>query len=174
MSVMLDGTLLADLPVTRPDTFKVNVPHAGHLQVGYFNDYYESEARLIEFRNMRLNRRECQFITDVTIPSEKGGGWAPAPRIGTLFSDLPGTVRPCGPGRLTFTVRGQIAQGKKPILRVTQKGAVLLNQQIAAAPSTIELEVSGEPLQMQLLNPYAREIADRNLHLRNLSWVSAR
>lgn len=169
LTVLLDGELIATETFAHSRTARVILPQGGTVQLAYLNDFYRSEVRLGILVDVRLNTPTCRLL-DVSVPAENGGGYSPVPRVATLVGAQPATVLPCQSGQLSFIFAGREARDEYPRLRVEQGGRVLTEVEATARDQRISVQVSAEPVRFRLLNPYAREVADRNLFLRSLRW----
>lgn len=169
LTVLLDGQQIATRSFSVPQTVSVRIPRGGNLHLAYLNDYYRSEVRLGILRDFRLDAPECRLL-DGQVPPENGGRYDPVARDITLVGPQPATVMPCQPGRMTFYVSGREAQGTFPVIRIEQGNRVLAEVEAPATARQVALDVSAEPVRLTLLNPYARQLADRNLLIRSLRW----
>lgn len=147
----------------------IPVPTAGHLTLGYFNDFYSSDYRGVTFDQMRLNSPSCQGF-DVQMPPDAGGWWNPETRSGGWIFKPPVTVKPCGTGQLQLKVTGRKGGGAFAILAFKQGGRNIQQVQTSEHPQELRLDLSGEPLEIRILNPYYKELGDRNLSLREIEF----
>lgn len=151
----------------------IPVPGAGHLTLGYFNDFYSSDYRSAFLEQVSLNSSDCGTF-DVHVPSDAGGSWNPAARsVGWLFA-APITLKPCAAGTLHLRASGREGGGKFATLEFRQAGKVLREVQLSVTPQALTLSIGGAPLEIRILNPYFKELGDRNLSLREIEFRPAR
>lgn len=169
LTVILNGEVIAIESLADRRNIHLNIPRAGIVQLAYLNDLYRSEVRLGILADVRLNTQVCRLL-DISVPKDNGGGYSPIPRVATLVGHQAATVTPCQSGKLTFIFTGRKAQGQFPRLRVEQGKRILAEIDATPEDQKISLPVSADPIRFRLLNPYARELADRNLYIRSLMW----
>jgi len=148
----------------------IPVPSAGHLTLGYFNDYYRSEYRSALLQELKFEAPTCQTF-DVSVPGDAGGGWDPGSRAVSWLFAPPITLQPCGAGTLTLRASGQAGAGAFATLAFTQAGRELQRVRLGAEPQNLTLDVASKPVQVRILNPYYKELGDRNLYLRAVKFV---
>ncbi|MEW6422672.1 MAG: hypothetical protein AB1511_13235 [Deinococcota bacterium] len=169
LDIALNSRSLASFTFGAPRTVRVPIPGPGRLTLGYFNDYYRSEARIASLENLRFRGRACRDL-GVTVPPETGGSWNPSTRTAFLVTDVPMTLRPCAAGELTMRVLGRPGNGIFPILELEQGGRRLARVQTSGVRQPLRLDVAPGPLTIRLTNPYFKELADRNLMVRQLEF----
>lgn len=170
LDIALNSRVLAREAFDQQRTVKLRVPEAGHLTLGYFNDYYRSDARVATLENFRMTGATCRTLRSVNVPPETGGGWSPGTATATLVTAVPMTVIPCGPGELTLRLLGRAGGDIFPVLRFQQAGHTLLQSQTRETRQIVHLKVTAEPLTITLINPYFKQLADRNLHVTRLDF----
>lgn len=165
--VGLDETSLGEWAITRPRELHVRIPRAGRLTLGYFNDYYRSEFRMVTYEQFKL-AAPCQTL-GVEAPPETGGQYDAASNRAWATSAVPITLKPCAAGTLSFRLLGTSAAGKAPRVAVIQNGESL-RQLTAGSRQLIQVPVGAGEVSLKLLNPYFKELADRNLLVRSISF----
>lgn len=150
----------------------IPVPTAGHLTLGYFNDFYSSDYRSAALEGVKLTAASCDTF-EVEVPSDAGGSWNAQTRsVGWLFAP-PITLKPCAAGTLHFRVSGRPGGGKAATLEFSQEGRMLQQVQLSETAQALSLEISSGPLDIRILNPYFKEHGDRNLTLREIAFSPA-
>jgi hypothetical protein len=135
----------------------------------YLNDFYSSEARIASFYNVRFNNPKCH-LPDVSVVQPNIGNWNPRAAAGALVSKNPTTMRVCSNGQLTMYMVGQRAQGYNPIVSITRGGEILFSKEIGNQVE-IRLESAAESVfTLRLLNPYSKELANRDLIISDLKF----
>lgn len=166
----LNGQVLDTRPFDQERTWKLSVPAAGRLILGYFNDYYLADVRVATLSRFRVSGPTCQAVPQITVPPATGGKWYPAADVATLVNEPALTALPCGPGQLTLTLVGREGNGAFPQLSIVQAGKVLAQPVSRALPQTVSLKVGASPIEMTLINPYGKTLADRNLIVTRLMF----
>lgn len=87
-------------------TLKLYIPSAGHLILGYFNDYYQADVRVATLYRFRFSGPTCQAIPQIYVPPTTGGKWNPAVNVATIVNSVAMTAVPCGAGVLNFKLVG--------------------------------------------------------------------
>ena len=150
----------------------IPVPAAGHLTLGYFNDFYSSDYRSAALEGVKLTAADCDTF-EVEVPSDAGGSWNAQTRsVGWLFAP-PITLKPCAAGTLQFRASGRPGGGKAATLEFSQEGRMLKQVQLSETAQALSLEISSGPLDIRILNPYFKEHGDRNLTLREIAFSPA-
>lgn len=173
LEVELNSRSLVREAFSQRRTTYVEIPHPGRLILGYFNDYYLSEARAARLERISIQGADCRTM-QVDVPPETGGSWSPTSAAATLVSNVPMTLRPCGPGDIRMSVFGRAGGGAFPMLQFEQEGRTLLKVQTDQAKQYLRLRVTSAPLTITLINPYAKLVGDRNLNIRKLEFRPAR
>lgn len=151
----------------------IRIPRAGHLTLGYFNDFYRSEYRNAMLEQLKLTAKGCDTF-EMDVPAEAGGTWnAQARSVGWLFAPSL-TLKPCAAGTLQFRASGRPAAGKSATLEFSQGGAVLRKVQLKEAAQPLSLAIENKPLRIRILDPYFKELGDRNLTLREIHFSPGR
>jgi len=169
LDVALDSVVLAREGFSGARTIRIRVPGPGRLTLGYFNDYYLSEARRASLEGLRFVGASCQAF-EVDLPRATGGYWSPHNKTASLVFGVPMVLTPCAPGELTFRATGQDARGQFPILEFRSQAKLLLTLQTRGTPQKVSLKVGASSISIRLTNPYTRELADRNLVVEHLSF----
>lgn len=170
LDVALNSKMLTRESFDRQRTVRLRVPEAGRLTLGYFNDYYRSDARVATLENFSMKGDTCRTLQAVDVPPETGGDWSPSTATATLVAAVPMTVIPCGSGELTLRVVGRAGGKVFPVLKFQQGGRTLLQIPTRETRKAVLLKVTPEPLTVTLINPYFKQLADRNLHIRRLEF----
>lgn len=152
-------------------TIEVKVTRSGSLSLGYFNDYYSSDARVATFREFKFTGSNCVNLKSVTVPKESGGQWDAETGAASLVFAVPMTLVPCGQGRLSMLVIGRDGKKVFPELTFEQNGEVI--QTLTTSPDwqLVQLDLKAEPLIVTLKNPYFATLADRNLNVQRIEFV---
>ena len=169
LQVVENSTLLQRTPVTGLSTVNVNVPKAGRIYLAYLNDYYQSEARVVWLEDLQLRGAGCSKL-DVQVPGASGGLYQPAARAVYFLTAVPVTLRGCTSGTVSFKLRGQAAQGEFPVLKVSAAGLPDRLMRTQQEREYIELPLHAETLQLSVVNPYFKEVADRNLIIHSIRF----
>lgn len=172
LEVALNSRVIWQGEFTQLREVRIPVPGAGHLTLGYFNDYYRSEYRSALLENLKLEGPGCETF-EVTVPGDAGGGWDPSSRAVSWLFAPPITIQPCAAGRLTLRASGQAGGGAFATLSFTQEGRELRRVTLKAEPQNLALDVSASAIQVRIVNPYFRELGDRNLYLRSVDFTPA-
>lgn len=148
---------------------EIAIPSGGRLTVGYFNDYYSAESRGVLFDRLKLSGA-CRAVS-VQMPEAAGSWWTPESRNGGWLSGQPVTLTPCGTGTLHLRVWGRQAGGEYGTLRFQQGARLLQEIKLTSEPREVRLDLTDEPLNIRLVNPYYKELGDRNLFLRRIEFT---
>lgn len=170
LTVSLDHTQLRRAPVHGDDTWTVQVPAGGFLTLGYFNDFYRAEVRLATLQGFRFTAPGCPEPA-VTVPAATGGQFFAPQREVSLSAAVPMTVTLCAPGTLTLQVLGQSGRGEYPVVRFEQAGQTLKNVTTRRTRQALSIPAQAGPLTIRMLNPYFRELANRDLTVDQLSYT---
>lgn len=151
----------------------IPVPAAGHLTLGYFNDFYRSEYRNAALEQLRLIAAGCDTF-EMDVPPDAGGTWNAQNRsVGWLFAPSL-TLKPCAAGTLHFRASGRTAGGKSATLEFSQGGKVLGKVRLSEAAQPLSLAIENGPLHIRILDPYFKELGDRNLTLQEIHFSPVR
>ncbi|GGK25229.1 hypothetical protein GCM10008955_18620 [Deinococcus malanensis] len=173
LEVALNSRVIWEGEFTQRREVSIPVPSAGHLTLGYFNDYYRSEYRSALLQELKFEAPVCRTF-QVSVPEDAGGVWDPGSRsVGWLFAP-PITLKPCGAGTLSLRASGQAGGEAFATLAFTQGGHELLRARLGGQPRNLTLDVGATPVQVRIVNPYFKELGDRNLYLRTLKFVPER
>ncbi|MBZ9753163.1 hypothetical protein K7W42_20205 [Deinococcus sp. HMF7604] len=151
----------------------IDVPVSGMLRLHYDNDYYRAELRLAQLSSFQLSTQKCTGF-EVEFPPETGGIWDRVANTASLAFRVPMTLRPCGPGKLSFQLTGLPGGGIYPKVEIRQGQDIHRVIEARARTKRIELDVNGQPVTLTVINPYNRRVEDRNLLLKDLSFLEKR
>ena len=84
------------------------------------------------------------------------------------------TVTLCASGTLNLQVVGQPGQGNYPVLRFEQAGRTLRTVTTRRTRQALAIPAQAGPVTVQLLNPYFRELANRDLSVEKLTFTPSR
>ena len=166
----LNGQVLGSQPFEQERSWKLRVPASGRLILGYFNDYYLADVRVATLSRFQVSGPICRAVPRIDVPLATGGKWSPAANVATLVSGPALTAVPCGPGQLTFTLVGREGHSAFPQLSIVQGGKLLAQPISRAQPQTVSLKVAAAPIEVTLINPYGKTLADRNLIVTRLGF----
>lgn len=166
----LNNETLGERTIRQRETFRVPLKEAGKVTLGYFNDYYLSEARVITYEKFKFSGNSCSSL-EVTASPETGGSYNPATNSANATWRVPIIVKPCSSGILNFLVIGRPADNIYPILKLSQAGQADRIIQTSNLRQAVQVRVSNAPLTLTLTNPYFKELADRNLILHSVQFV---
>lgn len=173
LEVALNSRVIWSGEFSRRREVQIPVPAAGHLTLGYFNDFYRSEYREALLSRLSFQSASCARVA-VEVPPEAGGGWNSATQSGAWIFGTPVVMTPCGAGELRLRLVGRRAGGASPAVRFRQAGQTLRDVQLSGQPQDVTLQLSDAPLEVQILNPYFKELGDRNLALPELEFIPGR
>ena len=148
----------------------IEIPIAGMLRLHYDNDYYRADLRLAQLSFFKLSSQTCASFK-VEFPPETGGIWNKVENTASLAFRVPMTLKPCGPGKLSFRLAGLPGGGIFPQVVIRQGQDLQKVIEAKAKTQRIELDVSSQPVTLMIINPYNRKIEDRSLLLENLSFL---
>lgn len=170
LNVMLDGRIIASPRFTALRTTTIKIPQPGRVQIAFANDEYAADVRIVFFQQIRMSNPNCLRLQNVTIPPENIGEWFPDSESGHLVRAAPASVTPCGAGRMSLMVSGQAGAGAFPILAIEQNGRRLLAYHTTPKPTEVKVDVTGDPVQLRVQNPYGVTTKDRNAILRSIQY----
>ena len=81
------------------------------------------------------------------------------------------TLKPCGPGKLSFQLAGLSSGGVFPKVVIGQGQDLQKVIEAKARTQRIELDVSSQSVTFMIIDPYNRKIEDRSLLFENLSFL---
>ncbi|CAM3515789.1 hypothetical protein [Deinococcus frigens] len=171
LTVVLDATVLASPRFNQERTASVNVPHAGRIYLGFFNDYYLADVRVATLRDIKLTAPDCNGFKSVNVPKESAGNWYPEASAATLVRDMPMTLIPCAAGKLTMRVQGREGNGAFPILTFKQGRKVVKVLQTTSNFQQVRLPLKADLATITVSNAYNETLANRNLNVRRLEFV---
>lgn len=169
LNIAINSTVLAKEAFDKQRTVSLHVPEAGQLRLGYFNDYYLSDARVATLEGLRMTALACQAFK-VEMPPATGDGWTPSTSTATLVSGEAMTITPCADGELTLRVLGRAGGKAFPTLEFMQNNRLVLRIATLAVRQPVRLKIAAAPLTVRMTNPYFEQLADRNLNLRLLQF----
>lgn len=82
------------------------------------------------------------------------------------------TLIPCDAGELTMQVQGREGNGVFPVLTFKQGGKIIQTLQTDANFASVRLSLSAETASITVSNAYGVTLADRNLNVRRLAFIS--
>lgn len=159
VEVDIDGEPLLSAVVTRPESFRVPIPHRGRLHIGYRNDYLRSVRREVTLTEVTLNG-SCRTFTGRS--TSASAPWRPPYTAAYLAPPAQLTVTPCAPGTLTAQVTATPVDGVYPVLRISTGQTIRLT-----ASQRVRIPLSGQ-ISLGISNPAFRTVEDRNLQLRDI------
>lgn len=166
----LNDESLGRRTIRQREIFRIPLKSGGKVTLGYFNDYYQSEARVVSYEKFKLSDSTCGRLK-VLAPPETGGVYNPVSNSVSTTSTVPITIQPCGPGLLSFRILGRAALGEYPIVKLSQPGQADRLIRTSALRQAVQVRVSDAPLTLTLTNRYFKELADRNLILHSVQFV---
>lgn len=173
LQVALNSRVIWTGAFTEKREVNIPIPMAGHLTLGYFNDFYSSNYRSASLERLRFTSAGCETF-EVEVPSDAGGSWNPAARsVGWLFA-APITLKPCDAGTLHLRASGRQGGGKFATLEFKQGGKEIRKVHLSATAQALTLSLNRVPLEIRILDPYFKELGDRNLSLREIEFSPAR
>ncbi|MFB9995352.1 hypothetical protein ACFFLM_25760 [Deinococcus oregonensis] len=170
LQVGLGSDLLLQQSFKEPQTVKLRVPRSGRLILGYFNDYYRSDARVATLESLEFLGLGCNTFK-VQVPKATGGEWNVAARTASLVSSVPMTIFPCNAGVLSLQVMGQAGKNIFPQIAFRQDNKILNTIQTSGRRQDVTLRVDDHPVNIMLINPYFKQLADRNLNVRSVVFT---
>jgi hypothetical protein len=151
--------------------FSMRINSTDPVSIIYLNDFYSSEARIVSFYNVRFNNSKCH-LPDVSVIQPNIGNWNPKAAAGALVSKNPTNIHVCSNGELTMDMVGQRAQGYYPLVSITRGGEIVFSKEIGSQVE-IRLKSAAESIfTLRLLNPYSKELANRDLIISNLKFIA--
>ncbi len=172
LQVALDSKVIWSGEFTAPTTIRVPVPAPGRLTLGYFNDFYRSEYRNASLEDVQFRSESCQTF-GLDVPPSSGGSWNVQTRSLVWLFKEPVTIRPCGAGLLTFRASGREAAQAFATLTFRQGGQEIRQLPLTGQPQQVSLHLNAELLEIQITNPYFRELGDRNLTINSVDFIPA-
>ncbi|AFZ66486.1 hypothetical protein Deipe_0918 [Deinococcus peraridilitoris DSM 19664] len=163
MIVTLDDVILLEKEVRSRTSMDLVVPHAGTVRISFPNDRYRSEVRgVLLTRIWPQPHATCGRGQPAIQSRGSAPPWSPL-WGGALYDSSEYLVHLCGPGMLRLGVKGLVAEGVAPQIRVLQGDQILLE----VAPSSVRqydvpVRHSGI-VRITLTNGFAREVANRKL-----------
>ncbi|WP_146160706.1 carbohydrate-binding domain-containing protein [Deinococcus arcticus] len=151
-------------------TIQVPVPRAGALGLAYLNDYYRADVRSVEIQQVRSGALGCQRLTPTRLPTNPRNTYVPQSDLLVLLDPDPVPYNLCRAGTLRVRMKGTVAGGEAPAVRVVQGGRQLAMWRAAVTPTTYTVQAQGGEVTLSMTNPYAKQTADRNLRITGLRW----
>ena len=143
------------------------IPEAGHLTLGYFNDYFKADVRIATLK--RVVASGCSSPPKLELLGTSGGTVDSALSQATLYSNRIIRISACSTGRVGFRMTGQAGGGSLPIMSFLSTGKEIARIQTTPTEQKILMPVNGS-VEMKLLNPYAKLVGDRNLNIRKVQF----
>jgi hypothetical protein len=171
LQISLNSVPLKTIKVGRSQEFSVVIPEAGHLTLGYFNDYFKADVRVAIIR--RVTATGCATPPRLELLGTSGGTVDTALSLATLYSTRIIRINSCPTGRVGLRLEGRAGGGAFPVVRFKSGGKNVLQVQTADSEQKVTSPVTGS-LDMELLNPYAKLIGDRNLNIRRVGFSQVR
>ncbi|THF87135.1 hypothetical protein E7T09_08200 [Deinococcus sp. KSM4-11] len=171
LTVALNGDILASITFDHERTVQIQLPEAGEVIVAYLNDFYATDSRVIFLRDIKLSGTGCQDLQKIQFVKGKGIDLDPAAHTASLASGVPLTFTPCRAGELQVLALGRKGRSALPILKISEGGAVLYQRPVGTTWRPLRLNVQQRPLTLQLVNPYWKTLADRNLIVSKLNFT---
>ena len=169
LQIDLDSVPLATIKVGRTKQYTVTIPRAGHLTLGYFNDYYKADVRVAIIRRVTVSN--CSVPPKLVLLGTSGGTVDTTMSLATLYSSNRIRIIPCASGNIELRLSGRSGGAAFPIIRFLSTNKEVARFQTTELEQKITLAAIG-PLDVELLNPYAKLVGDRNLNLRKINFVS--
>jgi hypothetical protein len=148
----------------------LRINDSNQVSIIYLNDFYASDARIASFYNVRFSNPKCH-LPDVNVVQPNIGNWNSKAAVGALVSKNPTTMYVCGSGELTMDMVGQRAQGYDPLVSITRDGKVVFFRGIGGQVKIRLTSVSEGIFTLRLVNPYSKELANRDLVISDLTFV---
>lgn len=148
----------------KPRKERLYIKKSGLIQIVYINDYYLSEARVALIKNIHIIN-ECRELNPIALPPKTDNYWDSSTTF-TTNSTL--TFYPCDQGSLYFEAIGRKVDNVPPILKITQGGKVLDNLEVPEVKKLVKLKVGRGKIDITLINPYFKELEDRNVFVTDL------
>lgn len=169
LQISLNSVPLKTLKVGRSQDFSVVIPEAGHLTLGYFNDYFKADVRIANFN--RVVAEGCSIPPRLELLGDSGGTVDNALGQATLYSNRMIRISACPTGTIGFRLTGQAGNGTFPTVSFSSGGKEIAVLQATMSEQRIFMPVKGS-IEVRLINPYAKLIGDRNLNIRKVEFVS--
>lgn len=168
LQVSLNSVPLKTVSVGKTQEFSIIIPQAGHVTVGYFNDYYRADVRIAFMR--RISVSGCPTTPRVTLRGTSGGTVDSALGAATLYSTNIIHIEPCSTGTIALRLSGRAGGGVFPLVRLMQAGKEVARVHTGADEQKVVAPNSG-PLDVELLNPYATAVDDRNVNVQMITFL---
>ncbi|MFW8628244.1 hypothetical protein [Deinococcus sp. ME38] len=173
LQIALDSRLIWKGAFRQVSTVMIPIKSKGHLTIGYFNDFYSSDYRSAFMEGVRLQSEECQSFT-VDTPVGTDGSWNVEKRTLGWLSPTPITLHPCGDGKLMFSISGREGGKDFATIDISQGGKSLRKIRLSQQPQEVVISITAQPLKIRIVNPYFKELGDRNLILRKVQFIPER
>ena len=171
LTVFFDGKTLDAPRFDRERIVELRIPKAGQLFLGFFNDYYETDSRVVFLREMKLFGKGCQDYLSPQYEKDKGINFNPEIHAASLSSELPLTFTPCREGKLRFRVLGRKGKDALPVFQISQGNEVLYKHPVDIDWKAVQLDVKRQPMTLRLLNPYWKTLGDRNIDVKRIEFI---
>ena len=170
LQIALNSEVLSTQTFGPRRSVNVQVPNRGKLTLGYFNDYYRSDARIATLEAIQYSDLSCGNLK-INVPKETGGQWIPEAKTASLVFSVPMTITPCSDGQLSLKVVGRAGAGEFPLIEFRQNKKILAKITTGINRQAVLLNVLAMPITITLVNPYFKQIADRNLNLLRVQFI---
>lgn len=171
LTVFFEGDVLTKHYFNRQSTLELPISKAGRVFMGFFNDFYLTDSRVIFIQGINLYGPGCKELSSIHLTLNSGVEMNPITGIALLASGTPLTFMPCRSGQLRLSLRGQKGNKKFPIFQVSQNGNIIYKNRINKDWIALKLQVEQSPLTFRLVNPYWKTVADRNLNVLDINFI---
>lgn len=171
LDISLNSTLLWTEGFKSAHSVTINVSKPGIIRLSYLNDYSKAVLRLLTFERINFVAPTCHLF-DVKLHSSASGHWSPESQTLWVANGDPVILAPCASGELSFRFLGQAVNGILPRFTLVENGHTILSATGSPAKQFVRLHLNGDPIQVRLINPYARQVEDRNLIVDSITFVA--
>ena len=171
LNILLNSENLRSEEFLGKKTLTIDVPTAGNIRLGYFNDFYKADVRIAFLRSVSLINSKCGGQYSIDIPENNGGDWKPDIQTITIVKSSTIHLTPCSRGELHFRLEGVKGNNEFPIIKIIQAFTLKKRIQTSDQIKDISLKISGEPIEIILTNPYAKTLEDRNLYIESVVFL---
>lgn len=169
LRVALDSVPLFHARFSEARPIKLVIARPGRLTLSYLNDYYRSDARVATLAGFQLDASGCHTVQ---VTDSVNGQYNTLDHTASLSSADPLRVRPCARGILSLRIFGRAGNRQYPQLQVRQDEHVLAIFQTSDHWQLVRQRIDASPLTITLMNPYFKELGDRNLILEQLHFIT--
>ena len=168
LQIDLNSAPLVSIKIGTRSKYIITIPSAGHITLGYFNDYYKADIRVAVIR--QIVATGCLQPPKLELIGNEGGTVDNSLSLATLYSEKKIRISICPRGTIQLRLSGQAGGGIFPVVRFLGAGEEIVKFQTKKHDQKITFSTNGT-LDMELLNPYAKLIGDRNLNIRHISFT---